>query len=133
MAVILLLAKLGGDLAVIDDVLGLIVLAVVSGIIVAADHGGSLSSWRIGLTLGRATAVLAGSLVIGFALSLHGARIIDQGTYSAVVVMVIVTTMVTPPSQVEPGAKAGLGKGVADPDLQHGNLPLLLDTLDQVP
>jgi Kef-type K+ transport system membrane component KefB len=35
---------------------------------------------------------------IGLGLVLFGERIIDQGTYSAIVIMVIVTTMVTPPA-----------------------------------
>jgi hypothetical protein len=35
---------------------------------------------------------------IGIALVVQGERIIDQATFSAVVVMVIVTTMVTPPA-----------------------------------
>ncbi|MEW5702225.1 MAG: cation:proton antiporter [Candidatus Zixiibacteriota bacterium] len=35
---------------------------------------------------------------IGLGLTLHGERIIDEGVYSAVVIMVIVTTMVTPPA-----------------------------------
>ncbi len=35
---------------------------------------------------------------IGLALSIAGRRIIDEATFSAVVVMVIVTTMVTPPA-----------------------------------
>jgi Kef-type K+ transport system membrane component KefB len=34
---------------------------------------------------------------IGLGLSLAGQPIIDQGTFSAVVIMVIVTTMATPP------------------------------------
>jgi Kef-type K+ transport system membrane component KefB len=35
---------------------------------------------------------------IGMTLTLHGERIVDVGVYSAVVIMVIVTTMVTPPA-----------------------------------
>jgi Kef-type K+ transport system membrane component KefB len=35
---------------------------------------------------------------IGLGLSVKGARIIDEGTFSAVVIMVIVTTMLTPPA-----------------------------------
>ncbi len=35
---------------------------------------------------------------MGLALSVRGERIVDQATFSAVVVMVIVTTMVTPPT-----------------------------------
>jgi Kef-type K+ transport system membrane component KefB len=64
--------------AVIDDVLGLIVLAVVSGIIIAADQGGSLSSWAIVGILGKATLFLAGSLVIGVFLSPRMFRIASR-------------------------------------------------------
>jgi Kef-type K+ transport system membrane component KefB len=35
---------------------------------------------------------------IGMTLTLHGERIVDVGIYSAVVIMVIVTTLVTPPA-----------------------------------
>jgi Kef-type K+ transport system membrane component KefB len=35
---------------------------------------------------------------IGMTLTLHGERIVDIGVYSAVVIMVIVTTLVTPPA-----------------------------------
>jgi Na+:H+ antiporter len=55
--------------AVIDDVFGLVILAVVSGIISAADQGGSLSYAGIGLTLGKAAAFLIGALILGHYLS----------------------------------------------------------------
>jgi Kef-type K+ transport system membrane component KefB len=51
--------------AVIDDVLGLLILAVVSGIIAAANVGGELSMGDIALTLFKAAAFLVGSLAIG--------------------------------------------------------------------
>jgi Kef-type K+ transport system membrane component KefB len=35
---------------------------------------------------------------IGIGLMVHGERIVDPATFSAIVVMVIVTTMVTPPA-----------------------------------
>jgi Kef-type K+ transport system membrane component KefB len=35
---------------------------------------------------------------IGLGLHIGGERIVDQGVFSAVVIMVIVTTMVTPPA-----------------------------------
>lgn len=35
---------------------------------------------------------------IGLSLAVHGERIVDAGTYSAVVVMVVVTTLITPPA-----------------------------------
>ncbi len=55
--------------AVIDDVLGLVILAVVSGVIAAADRGGTLTGGDIALTLGKAVLFLVGSLVVGVALS----------------------------------------------------------------
>jgi len=55
--------------AVIDDVLGLVVLAVVSALIAAADSGGQVSSLEIGLTLFKAIAFLAGALAIGGSIS----------------------------------------------------------------
>lgn len=55
--------------AVIDDVLGLVVLAVVSGVIAAADRGGSLSLAAIGSIMGKAALFLVGSLVIGVLVS----------------------------------------------------------------
>jgi Kef-type K+ transport system membrane component KefB len=55
--------------AVIDDVMGLVVLAVVTGVIAAADAGTSLSGADVALTLGKALGFLVGSLVIGLKLS----------------------------------------------------------------
>jgi len=55
--------------AVIDDVLGLVVLAVVSGAIVAADQGSSLSVGEIGLILGKAAGFLVGALALGVVLA----------------------------------------------------------------
>lgn len=55
--------------AVIDDVMGLVVLAVVTGVIAAADHGTDLSMLDIGFTLFKAVAFLVGSLLIGLRLS----------------------------------------------------------------
>jgi Kef-type K+ transport system membrane component KefB len=55
--------------AVIDDVQGLIILAVVTGIIAAVNNGVALSYGAIGLVLGKATAFLFGSLVLGVYLS----------------------------------------------------------------
>ena len=52
--------------AVIDDVLGLMVLAVVSGMIVAAGGGGAApSTLAIGAIIGKAVVFLAGALVLG--------------------------------------------------------------------
>ncbi|HYV85143.1 MAG TPA: cation:proton antiporter [Patescibacteria group bacterium] len=55
--------------AVVDDVLGLVVLTVVSGLVVAADGGGSLSAGAVGLIVGRAALFLVGSLLLGVWLS----------------------------------------------------------------
>jgi Kef-type K+ transport system membrane component KefB len=55
--------------AVIDDVLGLVLLALVGGLITAADHGGSLSLAGIGLIFGKAVAFLVGALLLGLFLS----------------------------------------------------------------
>jgi Kef-type K+ transport system membrane component KefB len=55
--------------AVIDDVMGLVVLAVVTGVISAADKGTELSALSIGFTLFKAVAFLFGSLLIGMRLS----------------------------------------------------------------
>lgn len=57
--------------AVIDDVLGLIILAVVSGIIAAANRGDSLSYAEIGLVVGKAIVFLFGALAVGVYLSPH--------------------------------------------------------------
>jgi Kef-type K+ transport system membrane component KefB len=51
--------------AVIDDVMGLVVLAVVSGSIAAADSGGSLSPLRVASIVLKALAFLGGSLLVG--------------------------------------------------------------------
>jgi len=55
--------------AVIDDVLGLVILAVVAGVISAADQGSSLSYAGIGLMVAKAVAFLFGALLLGVYLS----------------------------------------------------------------
>jgi Kef-type K+ transport system membrane component KefB len=55
--------------AVIDDVMGLVILAVVTGAITAADRGGSLSYGDIAFTFAKATGFLAISLTLGVILS----------------------------------------------------------------
>jgi Kef-type K+ transport system membrane component KefB len=55
--------------AVIDDVQGLVILAVVTGIIAAANHGQALSYGAIGIVVGKATLFLVGSLALGVYLS----------------------------------------------------------------
>lgn len=55
--------------AVIDDVLGLVILAVVTGVIAAADRGTELALSEVALTLGKALGFLFGSLILGVWLS----------------------------------------------------------------
>ena len=55
--------------AVIDDVLGLVVLAVVTALIGAADRGGSMSISEVAGSVARAAGFLIGSLVLGVRLS----------------------------------------------------------------
>ncbi len=57
--------------AVIDDVLGLVILAVVSGIISAANTGGELAAMEIALIVGKAAGFLIGAIVIGTWASPH--------------------------------------------------------------
>ena len=54
--------------AVIDDVLGLLVLAVVVGAIKAAGTGGALSMFEVGLIALKSLAFLIGSIVMGLFL-----------------------------------------------------------------
>ena len=51
--------------AVIDDVLGLVILAVVSGVISAQNAGGELAMAQIALIIGKAAGFLVGAIVIG--------------------------------------------------------------------
>jgi Kef-type K+ transport system membrane component KefB len=55
--------------AVIDDVMGLVVLALVAGLIAAADSGRELSGAEVGITLTKAVVFLVGALVIGGRIS----------------------------------------------------------------
>jgi Kef-type K+ transport system membrane component KefB len=55
--------------AVIDDVLGLVILAVLGGIIAAANQGGSLSYFDVSIILGKAAAFLFTALALGVYLS----------------------------------------------------------------
>lgn len=51
--------------AVIDDVLGLVILAVVSAVIVAADSGGTVAVSDVALLIGKAAGFLVAALVLG--------------------------------------------------------------------
>ncbi|HVI76504.1 MAG TPA: cation:proton antiporter [Anaeromyxobacteraceae bacterium] len=55
--------------AVIDDVLGLVILAVVGGVIAAAARGGSVSGFEVTVIVAKAAAFLVGSLALGVWLS----------------------------------------------------------------
>ena len=55
--------------AVIDDVQGLVILAVVTGIIASANQGVELSYGAIGLVVAKATVFLFGSLLVGVYVS----------------------------------------------------------------
>jgi Kef-type K+ transport system membrane component KefB len=55
--------------AVIDDVMGLVILSAVTGLIVAADRGGDFTYGAIGWPLLKAIVFLAGSLTLGAAVS----------------------------------------------------------------
>jgi Kef-type K+ transport system membrane component KefB len=55
--------------AVIDDVLGLVILAVVTGMIAAADRGGAISYGTIALIVIKAVVFLVASLAIGVRFS----------------------------------------------------------------
>lgn len=57
--------------AVIDDVLGLILLAAVTGLIAAAEGGGAVSVMDIGWILAKAVGFLAGALLAGRWLAPH--------------------------------------------------------------
>jgi len=55
--------------AVIDDVLGLVILAAVAGVITAADQGTRMGLGALGAIVGKAGVFLIGSLVLGVWLS----------------------------------------------------------------
>lgn len=55
--------------AVIDDVLGLVILAVVSGVIQAANTGAELSLGATGLIVGKAALFLFGAIALGVMIS----------------------------------------------------------------
>jgi Kef-type K+ transport system membrane component KefB len=61
--------------AVIDDVMGLIVLAVVAGIIQAADRGAAFAPSTVLWIVGKSLLFLVGAVVVGQWLSKHGFRL----------------------------------------------------------
>jgi Kef-type K+ transport system membrane component KefB len=64
--------------AVIDDVLGLVILAVVSGVIRAANTGGEMNSLAALAIIGKALAFLVGAILIGGWLSPHAYRLASR-------------------------------------------------------
>lgn len=64
-------AKIILGASVIDDVLGLLILAVVSGMIVGEDSGTPVTVGSIGYLIGTAVIFLAGSLYVGIWLVPH--------------------------------------------------------------
>jgi Kef-type K+ transport system membrane component KefB len=64
-------AKIILGASVIDDVLGLLILAVVSGMIIGADRGIPVSIGSISYLIGTAVVFLAGSLFVGIRLVPH--------------------------------------------------------------
>jgi Kef-type K+ transport system membrane component KefB len=61
--------------AVIDDVLGLVILSVVTGTISAANTGGSLDAMDAFIIIGKAVLFLVGAILIGGWLSRHVFRL----------------------------------------------------------
>jgi Kef-type K+ transport system membrane component KefB len=55
--------------AVVDDVLGLVILAVVAGVIGSANDGSPVSYWEIGAVVAKAAVFLIGATLIGTRLS----------------------------------------------------------------
>ena len=55
--------------AVIDDVQGLVILAVVTGIVAAANQGAALSYGAVGVVIAKAVVFLIGALALGVYLS----------------------------------------------------------------
>ncbi|MBI1796975.1 MAG: cation:proton antiporter [Candidatus Eisenbacteria bacterium] len=64
--------------AVIDDVLGLLVLTVVAGIIAAADHGRAFDALSAAWVVGKALLFLAAALVLGRPVSRAALRIAER-------------------------------------------------------
>jgi Kef-type K+ transport system membrane component KefB len=85
------------------DVLGLAAVLTVAAIIgkqacALGAMGGSLDRWSIGIGMiprGEVGLIFAN---IGLGLTIAGQRVVDEGIFSAVVIMVVVTTMATPPA-----------------------------------
>lgn len=83
-------AKIVLGAAVIDDVMGLVVLAVVSGVISAAAGGGTLNALGIVVILAKALGFLVGALVIG---SYCSPRLFKVASFLNVQHMLLVTSL----------------------------------------
>jgi len=86
-------AKIILGAAVIDDIMGLVILAVVTGIITAAANGGSgISSFEIFLIIAKAVGFVVGAIVIGQWLMPHifkiGSKIKGSGVLLSIALMV---------------------------------------------
>ena len=64
--------------AVIDDVLGLIILAIVQGAIMATNSGDVISATQIGLIVFKATMFFVGSFAVGMFISPHMFRLASK-------------------------------------------------------
>lgn len=74
--------------AVIDDVMGLVVLAVVAGAITAAGSGQPLSYASVGIIVVKAVVFLAGALFLGLRLAPHLFRVASRLQASGVLLAV---------------------------------------------
>lgn len=77
--------------AVIDDVLGLVILSVASGIIVAANEGGHLNISQVWWIILKAAMLLFGAVVIGQWLS---PRLFNLASYLRVKGVLLITSLV---------------------------------------
>ncbi len=88
-------AKIILGAAVIDDIMGLVILAVVAGIITAASGGGELSSGGIFWIVFKAVAFVVGALVIGNFLAPKilkvGSKMHVQGILLSIALMICFT------------------------------------------
>jgi Kef-type K+ transport system membrane component KefB len=86
-------AKIILGASVIDDILGLLILAVVSGMIAGADKGVPLSLASVGYLVGTAVFFLAGALLVGIWLVPHIFRHAARATRRAVVLFTLSLTL----------------------------------------
>lgn len=76
--------------AVIDDVLGIIMLAVGMGMIAAAERGGGISLGQVGVIAGRSFGIWLGATVLGVLVARRVARVLKGcGTHGEVAVLTL--------------------------------------------